>query len=201
MFNGIIESMGKIKSISPLKGGKEIEISWGKSSELGIDDSISVEGVCQTVVSKTDHSFTVQAVEETLRKTSFHQFQEGMAVNLERSLTLNQRLDGHLVQGHVDTTGTIEAIDEEGANWLFTFSFDDENFGDMVVGRGSIAIDGISLTVARLEKGRFTVAIIPFTYDHTSLHQKKVGDLVNLEFDVIGKYVVQFLQRREDMEQ
>lgn len=189
--------MGRIRNIKPLKGGKEIEIEWDKSSELGVDDSISVEGVCQTVVRKSDQTFTVQAVEETLRKTSFYNLKEGSKVNLERSLTLNQRLDGHLVQGHVDTTGKIEAIEDEGADWLFTFSFDDKNYGDMIVGRGSIAIDGISLTVARLEKGKFMVAIIPYTYDHTSLHDKKVGDPVNLEFDIIGKYVVQFLQRRE----
>ncbi len=197
MFNGIVESIGKVSKITPLHGGREIEIEWEKASELGIDDSISVEGVCQTVVQKTDRTFTVQAVEETLRKTSFDYFKEGDLVNLERSLTLNQRLDGHMVQGHVDTTGKIEAIEQEGADWLFTFSFDDDQYGDMVVGRGSIAIDGISLTVARLKQGEFTVAIIPYTYDHTSLQNKKVGDPVNLEFDIIGKYVVQFMQRRE----
>lgn len=197
MFNGIVESVGKVLSISPLKGGKEFEIQWDKAHQLGVDDSICIEGVCQTVVKKDDASFTVQAVEETLRKTSFSDIKEGSMVNLERSLTLNQLIDGHIVQGHVDTTGTISRIEEEGADWLFDISFDDKQWGDMVVGRGSIAIDGISLTVADLKHGEFRVAIIPYTFDHTSLKDKKAGDRVNLEFDIIGKYVIRFMQRRQ----
>ncbi len=198
MFNGIVESTGKILDIQNLKGGKEFKIEWRNAGDLDIDDSISIEGVCQTVVEQQANTFNVQAVEETLRKTNFSDIKVGDLVNLERSLTLNQPLDGHIVQGHVDTTGTIHKFEEEGADWLLDITFDDDQWGDMIVGRGSIAIDGISFTVADLKPGLFRVAVIPYTYEITSLQQKKAGDRVNLEFDILGKYVIRYLQRRDE---
>jgi riboflavin synthase len=138
----------------------------------------------------------VQSVEETLRKTNIGDLTKGDPVNLERSLRPDQLLDGHLVQGHVDATGTIVNIEQEGTDRLFTVKYP-EAYKDLIVGRGSIAIDGISLTVASEKKHQFTVAIIPYTYEHTNLHNKHEGDTVNLEFDVLGKYVVRYLENRE----
>ncbi len=194
MFNGIVEDTGIVKEIRKLEGnGLEFDISWSKSSELGIDDSIAINGACQTVVHKTDDYFTVQAVEETLRKTNFGEFKIDDYVNLERSLTLNARMDGHMVQGHVDTTAEILNLDKEGTNWLIRIALD-SSFKNLVVGRGSITLDGISLTVARDEGDSFVVAIIPYTYEHTVLKYRNPGDLVNVEFDVIGKYVIKYME-------
>lgn len=194
MFTGIIEHLGKVEQISSLKGGIELTISAESEviSTLEVDDSISVNGVCQTVVALSEQTFKIQAVEETLRKTTFDQLSQGDIVNLEQSLTLQTKIDGHIVQGHVDTVGTVDAVEEEGANWLFTISFP-EDWAHLIVGRGSIAIDGISLTVARLEETSFTVAIIPYTYEHTTLKDRDPGSKLNLEFDILGKYVARML--------
>jgi riboflavin synthase len=192
MFTGIIEEIGKIAAIRTLHGGRELDIQCSFTDTLEVDDSISVQGVCQTVVRKSGNLFTVQAVEETLRKTTFGSLKAGDEVNLERCLTLNTRLDGHIVQGHVDTTGTVKEINKEGANWLITIGFPDM-WKPYIVGRGSIAVDGISLTVARDLGAAFVLAIIPYTWEHTTLHARKPGDAVNLEFDILGKYVVKFL--------
>ncbi len=192
MFTGIIEETGIITAVRPLHGGREFDIQCSFTDGIDIDDSISVQGVCQTVIRKSGNIFTVQAVEETLRKTTFGSLKTGEPVNLERCLTLNQRIDGHIVQGHVDTTGTITAIEQEGANWLITIGFSDE-WKPYIVGRGSVAVDGISLTVARDLSSGFMLAIIPYTWEHTTLHRRKAGDAVNLEFDILGKYVVKFL--------
>ena len=189
MFTGIIESTGILKSIKEIGGGLELVVSSTLGSELEIDDSICTNGVCQTVVARDEHSFTVQAVEETLRKTTFDSLKLQDIINLERSLTLEKRLDGHIVQGHVDTTGVIKDIYLEETNWLVTIQYP-ESFNKLIVGRGSIAVDGISLTVAREDNtDTFTVAIIPYTYDNTNIKTKNIGDLVNLEFDILGKYV------------
>ena len=196
MFTGIIEGLGKISQVKPLDGGIEISVESLLARELEVDDSISINGVCQTVVSKDDDIFTVQAVEETLRKTTFGDLSESEFVNLERALSLNTRIDGHIIQGHVDTTGTISDIQKEGTNWLFTIQYPEE-YKDLIVGRGSISIDGISLTVAREEDNYFKVAIIPFTIEHTSLKDKKAGDRVNLEFDILGKYVQRYMDNRQ----
>ena len=193
MFTGIIEETGKVISLEPLKGGLEITIESPLTAALQIDDSISINGACHTVVYTSANRFTVQSVEETLRKTSIGDLKEGEIVNLEDSLTMQKKLDGHIVQGHVDTTGVIQSVTEEGANWLITVGFD-AAFGHLLVPRGSIAVDGISLTVARLERDNFTLAIIPYTWDHTSLRQRKTGDRVNLEFDILGKYVLRALE-------
>lgn len=194
MFSGIIEDLGKIVAIRSLDGGLEFDISWSKTEELGIDDSISINGVCQTVVKKSDDIFTVQAIEETLRKTSFGDLKEGDHVNLERSLTLADRIDGHIVQGHVDTKAEIVKMDQEGTDWLIEIAVPEE-FADYIVGRGSIAVDGISLTVARDLPQSFMVAIIPYTYENTVLKDRKAGDFVNLEFDILGKYVLKYLKK------
>lgn len=192
MFTGIISHIGQITAIRPLSGGLELDITADFSASCHLDESIAIDGVCQTVVAFNDQYFTVQAVEETLRKTTFGSYKVGQSVNLERSLTLSQGIEGHLVQGHVDGTGTVKEIVEEGANWLLTVSYADE-FKNLIVGRGSISVDGISLTVASEANLTFTLAIIPYTWEHTNLRTKKIGDAVNLEFDILGKYVVKYL--------
>lgn len=197
MFTGIISEVGEIKKIETLKGGIQLSISCSFAADTHADESIAVNGVCLTVTSNDDQTFTVQCVEETLRKTSFKSLEVGSPVNLERSLTLNKAIEGHIVQGHVDTMGRIQSIKHDDADILITVEFPDE-FEDYIVGRGSISIDGISLTVARNERNQFTVAIIPYTWDYTNLRSKKEGDPVNLEFDIFGKYIVQYLKKREE---
>lgn len=196
MFTGIIKEVGTIKSVKNLDGGKELTIACELAAEVAVDQSISINGVCHTVTAHDSATFTVQSVEETLRKTNMGNLVEGDTVNLERSLQPSQLLDGHLVQGHVDATGMVNSIEKEGTDWLFTIEYPDE-YKDLIVGRGSIAIDGISLTVASESDNQFTVAIIPYTYEHTNLQDKEQGDTVNLEFDILGKYVVRYLENRE----
>jgi riboflavin synthase len=173
-------------------GGQEMKISCSFSDTCHEDESISINGACHTVVGFDENTFTVQSVEETLRKTSIGSLKKEDPVNLERSLTLQKGIEGHLVQGHVDTTGKIKEIEKEETGWLLTIEFPEE-FENMVVGRGSITLEGISLTIARESGNTFVVAIIPYTWEHTNLKDKKAGDPVNLEFDVIGKYVVKYL--------
>jgi riboflavin synthase len=196
LFTGIIKSVGAIQGVKQLNGGKEITISSDLAHELSVDQSISINGVCHTVTAHDQKTFTVQSVEETLRKTNIGDLRENDPVNLERSLKPEQLLDGHLVQGHVDATGTVRQIEQEGTDWLVTIEYPAE-YADLIVGRGSVAIDGISLTVANEKDKEFTVAIIPYTYEHTNLQSKEVGDMVNLEFDVLGKYVVKYLKNRQ----
>jgi len=195
MFTGIIETIATIEAIRPLSGGLEFDLSASYLNEITVDDSIAHSGVCLTVVKKTEKTYTVQAVEETLRKTTLGVLKISSKLNVERCLTPHSRLDGHIVQGHVDATGTITKIENEGANWLITIQFSDE-FTDLIVGRGSITVDGISLTVAQDNANSFTIAIIPFTWEHTTLHERKVGDKVNLEFDILGKYVIKYMKNR-----
>ncbi|TVQ13892.1 MAG: riboflavin synthase [Balneolaceae bacterium] len=200
MFTGIIEETGRIEKVKMLDGGREFNIACSFAAELKPDESVSVNGACHTVVRSDEATFTIQSVEETLRKTSMGALKEGDPINLERSMTLDKRLDGHIVQGHVDAVGTVVSVDQEGTDWLFEIEFPAE-FETQIVGRGSIALDGISLTVAREQANRFTVAIIPYTWDHTNLSQKKPGDLVNLEFDILGKYVLKYLSKLNLIEQ
>lgn len=197
MFTGIIKSVGTVEKITDLDGGKEITIASDFSRQISVDQSISINGVCHTATVCDDKTFTVQSVEETLRKTNIGALEEGDPVNLERSLRPDQLLDGHIVQGHVDATGTIKKIAQEGTDWLFTIEYPKEH-SNLIVGRGSIAIDGISLTIANEKENIFSVAIIPYTFKHTNLQSKKVGDTVNLEFDVLGKYVIKYLENREE---
>jgi riboflavin synthase len=196
MFTGIISHVGKIGNIKPLDGGKELSVKAPFAHDVHIDESISVNGVCLTVVSHDEETFSVQCVDETLRKTSLGDLKDQSIVNLERSLTLEKAIEGHIVQGHVDTTGIIKKIKKKGADLIVTIRFPEE-FVDYVVGRGSISIDGISLTVARNSGNECSVAIIPYTWDHTNLKEKSEGDPVNIEFDIFGKYIVQYLKNRE----
>lgn len=193
MFTGIIESLGTVASITDRNGARRVRYEASFAAELAVDDSVSINGVCQTVVACDPVGFETVIIEETLRKTAFGALKVGDPVNLERSLRLGDRLDGHLVQGHVDTVGRIGRIEAEGTNWLVTVSFPEE-WAAHIVGRGSIAVDGVSLTVARLERTRFTVAIIPYTWTHTNLGVKREGDGVNLEFDLLGKYLLRRLE-------
>lgn len=193
MFTGIVQEIGKVEEAKSLNGGgMEFRISCSFADTCHVDESIAVNGACHTVTAFDTNTFTVQSVEETLRKTSMGDLQKGTEVNLERSLTLQKGIEGHLVQGHVDITGTISSMEKEETGWLIGVQYPDE-FSNMIVGRGSITMEGISLTIAREEGNEFIVAIIPYTWEHTNLHTKKIGDKVNLEFDVIGKYVVKYL--------
>lgn len=195
MFTGIVEEVGVVIEITKMDGGMELSIQSTFGEEVHVDESISVNGVCLTVVSFDDSHFKVQCVEETLRKTNLGKLDVGSKVNLERSLTLAKAIEGHIVQGHVDTIGKIIKIDKEGADLMLWVECPEE-FQNYIVGRGSVSLDGISLTVARDEEDRFAVAIIPYTWDFTNLKEKKVGDLVNIEFDVFGKYIVKYLEKR-----
>ncbi len=179
-----------------MEGASQIIIACSFAGEVHVDESIAVNGVCLTVIAFDEESFTVQCVEETLRKTAFKTLETGSPVNLERSLTLEKAVEGHIVQGHVDTIGTITSIQKNDSDILLTVEYP-ESYEDYVVGRGSISVEGISLTVARNAGNRFTVAIIPYTWDFTNLSSKKEGDAVNIEFDIFGKYIVQYLEKRE----
>ncbi len=195
MFTGIVEERGIVKKVNEMKGGKELFISSSFVDEVHVDESIAVNGVCLTVVSFTDEAFKVQCVDETLRKTNLGTLEEGNSVNLERSLTLDKAIEGHIVQGHVDITGTVKKIERDEADILMTIEFPPE-YDDYIVGRGSVATDGISMTVARDTGNSFVMAIIPYTWEHTNLKDKKVGDPVNLEFDIFGKYIIKYLEKR-----
>lgn len=195
MFTGIIEETGVIESVNPIEGGKELEIKASFAAEVHIDESIAVNGVCLTVVSFDENAFKMQCVEETLSKTTLGNLAAGHRVNLERSLTLEKAIEGHIVQGHVDTVGTIKKIDQSGADLLVYIGYAAE-YDEYIVGRGSIAVNGISLTVAREEGSVFAVAIIPYTWEHTNLKDLSEGDEVNLEFDIFGKYIVKYLKKR-----
>jgi riboflavin synthase len=189
MFTGIIEAMGIVKEVISRGSNKTFWIDCPLSEEFRVDQSVSHSGVCLTVEETRGTEFRVTAIEETLSKTTISTWETGSLVNIERSLLINSRLDGHFVQGHVDTTGTcISRIDKQGS-WEFEISFP-EKFTSLVIEKGSICINGISLTAFNVGKDRLTVAIIPYTYDHTNLQQLKKNNLVNLEFDMIGKYIL-----------
>lgn len=188
MFTGIIEELGKVTELQQENGNLQITVEADFAPELKIDQSIAHNGVCLTVVSCGKNSYTVTAIEETLKKTNLRDLKIGELVNLERGMLLNQRLDGHIVQGHVDQTGICEKIEETHGSWRFVFSYD-EALKNVTIEKGSITVNGVSLTVVDSEKNRFSVAVIPYTYAHTSFQFLQPGDPVNLEFDVIGKYV------------
>lgn len=189
MFTGIVEEIGTISSITTMGDGLEFTINAKKIlRDTTVDSSICVNGVCLTVVKKTKSFFTVQVVKETLLKSNLGKLAVHDLVNLERSVRLHDRLGGHLVQGHVDATGTVTDIKTLKSSWMYTISFP-KQFRKYLIYVGSIAVDGTSLTVARLHRNNFTVAIIPYTYHNTIFHQYKKGSIVNLEFDVIGKYI------------
>lgn len=195
MFTGIIETLGKVTSLKANGGNLDITIKSNLTSELKIDQSVSHNGVCLTVVSLTDTTYTVTAIAETLKKTNLGRLKTNDSVNLERAMILGSRLDGHIVQGHVDQTGECTGVREDNGSWMFSFKYDSAN-GNPTIEKGSITIDGTSLTVVNSGKNTFEVAIIPYTYEHTRFNTYKVGTIVNLEFDVIGKYVAKLMANR-----
>ena len=196
MFTGIIETLGKVEKLEKEGGNLHITISSDITSELKIDQSVAHNGVCLTVVSLRDDQYTVTAIEETLNKTNLNELTLETEVNLERAMVLGARLDGHIVQGHVDQTAVCTSIDQKDGSWVFTFSYDTK-LNNVTIEKGSITVDGVSLTVVDSQKDRFSVAIIPYTYEHTRFHTYKVGTTVNLEFDVVGKYVSRLLELRD----
>lgn len=194
MFTGIIEALGKITQLKRDGGNLHITVEAPFQQELKIDQSVAHNGVCLTVVGLNDHSYTVTAVDETLQRTNLGQLKTGDAVNLERCMKLGDRLDGHIVQGHVDLAATCTAVETNDGSWKYFFAYDVAS-GHVTVPKGSICVNGVSLTVVDSSPGKFSVVIIPFTHAHTTFRFLKAGDAVNLEFDVIGKYVAALVNR------
>jgi len=191
MFTGIIESLGKITNVNVDRGNIDFTIESDISKELKVDQSISHNGVCLTVTELSDNSHTVTAVKETLDKSSLKNFAVNDLVNLERAMKLGERLDGHLVQGHVDGVAKCIDVSVNDGSWIYKFEFNVAN-EMLLIEKGSVCINGVSLTVFDIEKNTFKVTIIPYTYENTSFKVLKVGDLVNIEFDMIGKYLARF---------
>lgn len=193
MFTGIIETIGTIIDIVKINDNLNITINSLITNELKIDQSVAHNGICLTVVAIKDNCYTVTAIKETIKKTAIATWKVNDIVNLERAMILGARLDGHIVQGHVDQTATCTAINEENGSWIFTFEYD-EKTGNVTIEKGSITVNGVSLTVVNSHKNSFSVAIIPYTFEHTSFKNIAVNTLVNLEFDVIGKYVARLYE-------
>ncbi|MBT8324613.1 MAG: riboflavin synthase [Winogradskyella sp.] len=196
MFTGIIESIGIIEKTEKESENLHITVKSDLAKELKIDQSVAHNGVCLTVVHKTDKFYSVTAIQETLDKTNLGLLKDGDAVNLERAMKLGDRLDGHIVQGHVDHTGTCTSIENKDGSWIFSFNYD-SSLNNITIEKGSITVNGVSLTVVNSNINSFSVAIIPYTYKHTTFGKLKVGDTVNLEFDVIGKYVKRLNELRD----
>ncbi|WP_311320860.1 riboflavin synthase [Capnocytophaga sputigena] len=194
MFTGIIEEIGKIIRIEREQANLHLYVKSSFTNELKIDQSVAHNGVCLTVVAIDGDVYQVTAIAETLAKTHLGSLQVGDAVNLERGMLLNTRLDGHIVQGHIDQTGTCSAIQEEAGSTRFTFEYNPST-GNVVIEKGSITVNGVSLTVVDATRDSFSVAVIPYTLAHTNLQHLQIGSIVNLEFDVIGKYVARLMQR------
>ena len=191
MFTGIIESLGKITNVKADRGNIDFTIESEISKELKIDQSVSHNGVCLTVTEKSDNTHTVTAVKETLDKSSLKNFSVDDLINLERAMKLGERLDGHLVQGHVDGVAKCTSVSVNDGSWIYKFEFDIKN-EMLLIEKGSICINGVSLTVFDIVKNTFKVTIIPYTYENTSFKKLKEGDMVNIEFDMIGKYLARF---------
>ena len=192
MFTGIIEEIGSVKAISREAGNIHFTIAAKMTKELKVDQSVAHNGCCLTVVAIHDECYQVTAIQETLDKTNLNHWEIGTKVNLERCLVMNGRLDGHIVQGHVDTVATCTHYEEQNGSWKYTFQYKDEQ---LTVERGSITINGTSLTVVDSQEKGFSVCIIPYTYENTNFKNLKTGDIVNLEFDIIGKYVAKWMQQ------
>ena len=188
MFTGIIEDLGTIKALNNDKDNLHITVSSNITEELKIDQSVAHNGVCLTVVSLDKNEYVVTAIKETLDKTNLGQLEVNATVNLERAMKLGDRLDGHIVQGHVDQTAICMKVSEKNGSWFYTFSYD-AALNNVTIEKGSVTVNGVSLTVVNSKSNEFSVAIIPYTYEHTTFKYLQKGNLVNLEFDVIGKYV------------
>ena len=196
MFTGIIETIGIVKSTTEVGSNKSFWIESEISKELVIDQSISHNGVCLTVEEINENSYLVTAIEETLKKTNLNTWEVGDFVNLERSLKTDSRLDGHFVQGHVDATATCKDKLEKQGSWEYEFSFP-KKFAELIIEKGSVCINGISLTAYDVKKKSFKTAIIPYTYQHTNIKSVQKSDLVNIEFDLMGKYILRRLSLKE----
>ncbi len=194
MFTGIIETIGRVLDLTKDQHNLHLVIESNISNELTIDQSVAHNGVCLTVVAMVDGTHTVTAVAETLNKSNLGKLKEGDLINLERCMQMNGRLDGHIVQGHVDQTGICTEVKDKLGSWEYTFRYDPSE-GNVTVEKGSICVNGISLTVVNSIENSFSVAIIPYTYEHTNMQQIKKGDTVNLEFDIIGKYVARLMKQ------
>lgn len=193
MFTGIVEDIGIVQKIEKENENVHFTLSCSFTNELKIDQSVAHNGCCLTVVHIDGNQYTVTAIQETMVKTNLGDWEEGTKVNLERCMTLGGRLDGHIVQGHVDSTATCVEVEDQGGSWKYTFEYSSD---DVTVEKGSITVNGTSLTVVDSEDTRFSVCIIPFTYEHTNFHALQVGDRINLEFDILGKYVSKLLQKQ-----
>lgn len=200
MFSGIIEEAAPIVALQADKGNLHLTLKCSFANELKIDQSVAHNGVCLTVVDKNGDAYTVTAIRETLERSNLGLLTVGDKVNLERSMLMNGRLDGHIVQGHVDQTATCTDVTEADGSWYYTFeyNFDKEKArqGYMTVEKGSVCVNGVSLTVCNSKENSFQVAIIPYTYEHTNFHQIKKGTVVNLEFDIVGKYISKMMSFR-----
>lgn len=197
MFTGIIEDLGVVQKILNEGENKHITITCNFTSELKIDQSVAHNGVCLTVIDIKNDSYTVTAIKETLNKTNVKNWKKGSSINLERAMVLGSRLDGHIVQGHIDQTAVCTNIQKEDGSWVYTFEYSPKQ-GNITIEKGSITVNGVSLTVINSKKNSFSVAIIPYTYKHTNFHLFEVGTLVNLEFDVLGKYVTRFMNLKKN---
>ncbi|HSZ33798.1 MAG TPA: riboflavin synthase [Puia sp.] len=193
MFTGIIEAIGNISAVSAYGSNKTFKIASSITHELGIDQSVSHDGVCLTVESVSESFYQVTAIAETLSKTCLSHWKPGDRVNLERCLKLNGRLDGHMVQGHVDTTAKCKFLQNQTGSWVFRFEYP-ENYKNLIIEKGSVSVNGISLTCFEVTDTEFSVAIIPYTFENTNIRDLREGSIVNIEFDLIGKYVERMMR-------
>ena len=196
MFTGIIETLGIIKDLKKDNSNLNITVSSGITHELKIDQSVAHNGVCLTVIAINNGEYTVTAIKETIEKTNLADWEVGDLLNLERAMKLGDRLDGHIVQGHVDQTGICKSIEEANGSWYFTFEYD-SNLNNITIEKGSITVNGVSLTVVNSKEKEFSVAIIPYTFEHTNFKNVQIGTTINLEFDVVGKYVARLYSLRQ----
>lgn len=200
MFSGIVEEAAKVVAIEQEMGNIHLTMECSFVNELKIDQSVAHNGVCLTVVSKTDKTYTVTAIKETLERSNLGHLKVGSLVNLERSMLMNGRLDGHIVQGHVDQTAVCTNVEEADGSWYYTFEYELNKAlaaqGYMTVEKGSVCVNGVSLTVCNSGLNTFQVAIIPYTHDHTNFCQIEKGTVVNIEFDIVGKYISKMMQFR-----
>lgn len=196
VFTGIIETIGTITRINSVHTNKTFTLSSPITSELKIDQSVSHNGVCLTVIAIEGDEYSVTAIDETLLKTNLSSWKIGDQINLERCMPANGRYDGHIVQGHVDTTATCISVNDAKGSWVFTFELPTSVNMNLMVDKGSVCINGISLTLVNVEGYRFSVAIIPYTYEHTNMKNIEKGSLVNIEFDIVGKYISKMLSTR-----
>ena len=193
MFTGIIETLGTVQQIQKEGSNIHFTIASSISKELKIDQSLAHDGVCLTVVAKDEQTHTVTAIEETLIRSSLQNWEVGSMINLERAMQMNGRLDGHIVQGHVDTTGKCTAVSQADGSWYYTFAYQ-KHPHHLLVDKGSVCINGVSLTVVNPTLDTFSVAIIPYTHEHTNFKQIQAGSTVNLEFDILGKYIGRYME-------